>query len=106
MTDIVSLNLDPDLDRALKSLNSLKRQAPFIATVAINRVADVVSKQAWPRYLKRNIDRPRPFTLKPLYVSRADRRKRPVTARVGIRRIQQRYLRPLLEGGRRSDKPD
>jgi hypothetical protein len=96
------LTMSVDTRAIERRLNSLAaKQVPFAAAQAINDVAGLI-RDAEPRGLERDLDRPAPFTKRGLFISRASKRK--LTAVVGFKRIQAKYLELQVEGGTRRAK--
>jgi hypothetical protein len=100
ITDMLTMSVDTRaIERRLNSLAA--KQVPFAAAQAINDVAGLI-RDAEPRGLERDLDRPAPFTKRGLFISRASKRK--LTAVVGFKRIQSEYLSTQADGGKRRAK--
>lgn len=93
------INIQSDLTRLSRNLTDLeKRQIPFAASYAINRV--VKDLREWmiaqtPAYL----DRPTPFTLRGFRYKKSD--KHTLTGSVYIEDTRSKYLDLQIEGGLR-----
>lgn len=81
---------------ASQGIKKLERQIPFFTAVALTKTAADV-RDAEQTGVAKHFDRPTPFTRKPFFIQRAT--KRNLVARVGIKTIQQRYLKYGIEGG-------
>lgn len=88
-----------ELERALTDIP--RKQLPFAMARAINDAAADV-KLAEERQLERMLDRPTPFTKRGIYVRRAN--KAGLTAEVGVKPVQRRYLDLQARGGVRRPK--
>lgn len=83
---------------ALRAVGS--RQMPYATTLAINSTAKD-ARPAITRQLKR-LKMPTPFTLRGTFVKLANKRDRPITAVVGVKDIQAKYLEFVELGGERT----
>lgn len=101
---MIVLDVQHNIDRVVAELSdTMARQVPFATSVAINRTAQEVPAEMG-REAGRVFDRPRPFTAGPgaMYVRRST--KTNLSAVVGYKDIQARYLRWQVEGGARVQK--
>jgi hypothetical protein len=80
-----------------------KRQIPFAASQAINKAA-VRAKKVLPDKARDVFNRPKPFTAGPgaTYIKRAT--KGTLTAEIGFKNIQARYMQYQIAGGTRRQK--
>jgi hypothetical protein len=94
----MQFRIQSDIDKATKALGRMKKQIPFAASVAMNKtVVDIqkVEKAA----IVRELDRPRPGTIKAIRVSRSNKRR--LSASVFILPAVDRFIRYQVEGGTR-----
>ncbi len=104
----MQINLQHDLDRLAAQLKGSAKQARFAVALGLTRTA-VAVKDAELAELKRSIDRPTPYTLKSLYLTKATPAK--LEAKVWLKddlagsgTPATKYLLPQIEGGARSVK--
>ncbi|MFN3614677.1 MAG: hypothetical protein ACK4WC_08980 [Rubrimonas sp.] len=83
-----------EVERGLS--NFAREQVPFAVSVAINAVAQQVAEEQ-DRQLRRALDRPTPFTLRGVGVSRSSKRR--LVAAVFVKDRQAAYLRFQEAGG-------
>ena len=96
------LNIKSNVREVERGLNDVaRRQMPFAVSVAINDVLRNIKRNSEKR-LKRNLDRPTPFTLKSFGIRFAN--KRSLTGRVFVKPVQSRYLKWAEDGGSRSPR--
>ena len=86
-------------ERALS--DAARKQLPFAVSLALNEVAGAIKSNTVSR-LHKDLDRPTPFTQRGVFISRASKRK--LSAVVGFKDIQARYLRIQETGGVRRPK--
>lgn len=91
------------LEQVQRQVSNAQKQVAFAASRAINDAANKVRAEM-PSVLERELDRPKPFTTKSSTFIRYSSRDK-LEAFVGIKPLQAAYLRPLIEGGVRKDKP-
>lgn len=94
----MQLKIQSDIDKAIKALGVMKKQVPFAASVAMNQtVVDIekVEKGA----MRRELDNPRPSTVKAVRISRSN--KRSLKASVFILPAVDRFMRYQVVGGTR-----
>lgn len=85
-----------------RGLNDVARnQVPYATSVAINDVLKDIKRNSEKR-LKRQLDRPTPFTMKAFRIKYAN--KRTLTGMVYAAHIQEKYLQWAEEGGSRKPK--
>jgi hypothetical protein len=84
---------------SLRMLEGLQKQVRFAAAKALTRTAQAVQR-AIPQALERELDRPTPFTKHGIFVTRAT--PTTLTAVVGFKDRQAKYMRLQIEGGSRS----
>lgn len=98
----MKLNISRNTKEVQRGLNDVaRRQIPFATALAINDVLGDIKKN-WEKRLRKEIDRPTPFTLRAFAIRRAS--KRNLRGMVFAKRIQADYLRWLEEGGNRAPK--
>jgi len=96
---MVSVKVKADLKQIKRFLSKLeKRQIPFATALALTLTAKQAQK-AEKKQIVQKLDRPKPFTVKSIFMSRATK-KRPVSS-VYIRPAAWEYLRWQVEGGTR-----
>ncbi len=100
---MISISVKTNVREAIAGLSKVQRQqVPFAASVAINKTAgnvqDAIAKQAGQQL------NAKPFTTGAgaLYVQRSN--KRALTAEVGYKTIQARYMQWQVSGGQRTEK--
>ncbi len=99
---MISISIKSDIEKALKKLNDVqKKQVPFAVAKGLTLTAQQVKAEEEDQ-LKRDTDRPIPFTQRAFYVLRAT--KASPVAVIGIKDIQGGYLSNLVEGGTRKPK--
>jgi len=84
------------LDSVSAMLTGMQKQVRFATAVALTRTANAV-KDAMPAAMERDLDRPTEFTKRGLFVQRATAQT--LTAVVGFKDIQARYLEKQITGG-------
>lgn len=90
------------MDRQIdKAFANIEKQIAFATSVALNKTAVQVEKSLVVQ-LKRDIDRPTPFTQKAFKVNRSN--KRNLQASVQIKPIQASYLAKQITGGTRTNE--
>jgi len=98
------MSIEQDIKRLIKNIKNVERkQVPFAASVALNKTAEQV-KTGIERQLKKDIDRPTPFTQKAFKVNRSTKTR--LISSVEIKPIQAKYLRYQIEGGSRRGTKD
>lgn len=75
-----------------------KKQMPYATSKAINKIAKEKAEPAITKELRR-LDNPIPFTIKGTFVKYSNKNQRPITAIVGVKDIQAKYLIHAEEGG-------
>ncbi|SOH93363.1 hypothetical protein SAMN06273572_10239 [Monaibacterium marinum] len=91
-----------DLARTMRRLGDIaEKQIPFAAARALTMTAQDIKERTGQK-LDRVFDRPTPFTRRGLYIRAA--RKTQLTAEVGFKTIQSRYLALQESGGVQSPK--
>lgn len=96
------IKIASDLKKLEKKLTQIERkQLPYAASVALNETIKDVEK-GLKRQLKKDIDRPTPFTLKAFRIKRST--KRNLVAEISIKPIQAKYLGYQIDGGTRRAK--
>lgn len=91
--------LSKDISKLTKNLSDLeKKQIPFSTSLALNQVAQDAQRRA-QRRLRIDLDRPTPFTIRGIGVSRSSKRK--LQSAVFIKDIQADYLKYAIFGGTR-----
>lgn len=76
-------------------------QVPFATSLALNRTAEL-ARNVLQVEMHRVFDRPKPFTLKSIFIRRAT--KRDLTARIFHSDKVSPYLQAEIEGGKRDEK--
>lgn len=104
----VLFSVKTDFDRFAATLdNAARKQLPFASALALTRTANWVQTDL-RLAMRRTFDRPKAFTLRSLYTQPASKRR--LEANVHFKDVAPkgvpagRYLRPQIEGGRRTEK--
>lgn len=92
----MQISIKADLDQAVKQLGRLQRQVPFAASVAMNKTAVEIQK-AEQDAMQRELDQPRPSTVKGVRVKRSN--KRNLQAAVFVIPAIDAFLRYQVQGG-------
>lgn len=87
------------LERALTDFE--RNQLPFAVAMALNDTAEDV-ELVYKATLRRDLDRPTPFTMRGVYRTRAFKRR--LWNEVGLKDIQSGYLKWQVKGGTRGAK--
>lgn len=99
---VASITIDTkQMEREVKAWSeAAKKQLPFAIAGALTAVA-FKARKAMPAKARADLDRPTPFTsgVGAFYVKKAD--KRTLTAEVGFKDIQARYMQYQIAGGHR-----
>ena len=102
---VVDVRVDMrELERQVNALTAqAKRQIPFAASQAMNKAA-ARAKAALPDKARSVLNKPKPFTAGPgaTYIKRAT--KETLTAELGFKDIQARYMQYQIAGGTRRQK--
>lgn len=95
---MIRLSIRPDVKDLLRDVDELKRkQIPYIVAQTVNGAAKRAAA-AEGLAMSRQLDRPRPFTLRSIGIRYA--RKEATTAIIFIKDVQARYLTPEILGGK------
>lgn len=99
---MIKISIKSDIKKAIKALDDLQRkQVPFATAKALTDTAKAVQKAVIAQ-AEKDLDNPMPFTKRGFYVQRAT--KANLIAVVGIKDIQDKYLRTQIFGG--TSKPN
>ena len=94
----MQLSIQSDIDKAIKHLGVMKKQVPFAASVAMNETVTKI-QQVEQAAMSRELDRPRPATIKGIRVARSN--KRNLRAAVFVIPAIDRFIRYQVVGGTR-----
>lgn len=97
----MQISIQSDIKKATRALGRLSKQIPFAASVAMNKTATKI-QQVERAAMKRELDNPRPATVKGIRVMRSN--KRNLEAAVFVIPAIDRFLRYQVQGGTR--RPD
>lgn len=105
----MDIQIKSELNRLTKDLNNVeKKQIPFAMSLALNETASIGQK-AGQKEMNKVFDRPTPFILKSLRVTRASKNK--LVSEVGFKNVFGKFgaaventLKPHIEGGERKPK--
>lgn len=92
----MQISIKADVDQAVKYLGRLQRQVPFAASVAMNKTAVEIQKVEQDA-MRRELDEPRPSTVKGVRVKRSN--KRNLVAAVFVIPAIDAFLRYQVHGG-------
>ena len=95
----MKINIRGNTDRVIRDMGRFaKQQAPYATSKAINAVAKKAVKEI-DKQIKAKIDNPTAFTVKATFISYSNKNKKPITAIVGVKDKQAKYLEFVEEGG-------
>jgi len=97
----MQLSIQSDIKKATRLLGAMKKQVPFAASIAMNKTAASIQKVE-KAAMKRELDQPRPATVKGIRVSRSN--KRNLRAAVFVLPAIDKFLRYQVQGGTRSPR--
>jgi len=98
----MQFGIKSNVDEVARGLNDVaRRQMPYAVSVAINDVLKDIKRNSEKR-LKRQLDRPTPFTMKAFGIRYAN--KRTLTGKIFVKDIQAKYLKWAEDGGSRKPK--
>ncbi|WP_417550131.1 hypothetical protein [Methylophaga sp.] len=105
----MNIQIKSELDKLTKNLTDVeKKQIPFAMALALNEAA-TIGQSAGVKEMQRVFDRPTPFILKSLRVTRAS--KNNLKSEVGFKNVFGKFgsaventLKPHIEGGKRKPK--
>ena len=96
------LKIGDNIDAFWRSLSDVgRKQLPFAVAMALNDTAEDVAK-AEEQSLEKSLDRPTPYTKRGIYRLRASKSR--LRAEIGVKRVQEQYLRYQVDGGVRKPK--
>lgn len=98
----ITLDIKSELPKAIRWTDTMTKQLPFAISQAINRTAFDM-RDAMNGATRQYFKDPVPFTQRAFLVNRSS--KRDLTAEVYAERRRARYLRTLITGGERGQKP-
>jgi len=98
----ISLDIKSELPKAIRWTDTMTKQLPFAISQALNKTAFDM-RQAMNGATRQYFKDPVPFTQRAFLVNRSS--KRDLTAEVYAERRRARYLRTLISGGDRGQKP-
>jgi hypothetical protein len=96
----MNLSLSSNIAQMQVKLGVYGKQVAFATAKALTTQASELAKQVMPKSMDAHLDRPTPFSKQGFFTKPAD--KRSLTAIVGIKRAQVKYLALQVRGGTRS----
>jgi hypothetical protein len=98
----ITLNIKSELPKAIRWTDTMTKQLPFAISQALNKTAFDM-RDAMNGATRQYFKNPVPFTQRAFLVNKSN--KRDLTAKVYAERRRARYLRTLISGGVRGQKP-
>lgn len=92
----MKISISTNIEAVMKNMQAAQKQVTYATAVALTKTA-VKVRAAIPAGLEKQLDRPTAFTKNGTYLMRAERNN--LTAEVGFREIQSKYLRLQADGG-------
>ena len=94
----ITINVRGNVDRFIKDIDRVaKKQMPYATSMAINTVARKAEIEIMKQL--KTLDRPVSYTLNSSFVSPSNKNKKPISATVGIKDRQSKYLQYVEYGG-------
>ena len=94
----MKINIRSNVDDVVRNIErKYRKQIPYATSKAINEVAKKARVEV-DRQIK-SLDNPTPFTLKASFVKYSNKNQSPIKAIVGVKDIQEEYLKYAEEGG-------
>ena len=97
----MQVSIKVDVKQATRFLLIKQREIPFAVARAITRTL-FIARRDLQQQMRKDLDRPTPFTLRGVFVDRAD--KQTLTGRVYLQSRQDEYLDPQIRGGQQVPK--
>ena len=97
----IALSIKSDLKDLIKKLDARRNQLPFAIAKTLTDLAKE-TKNKMPAHLETDLDRPKDFTKKGMFITPAN--KTTLRSVVGFKDRQAKYLAPQIAGGARQPK--
>lgn len=98
----ITLNIESELPKAIRWTDAMTKQLPFAISKALNNTAFDI-RNSLNGATRQYFNNPVPFTQRAFLVNRSN--KRNLTVDIYAERRRARYLRTLISGGQRGQKP-